>query len=39
MEKRRTVVLADANEEYRALLAETIEKTGEFHVVGIAADA
>ena len=38
MEKRRTVVLADANEEYRALLAEAIEKTGEFHVVGIAAD-
>ena len=38
MEKRRTVVLADANEEYRALLADAIEKTGEFHVVGIAAD-
>ena len=38
MEKRKTVVLADANEEYRMLLAEAIEKTGEFHVVGMAAD-
>ncbi len=38
MEKRTRVVLADANEEYRTMLAEEIEKTGEFHVAGTAGD-
>jgi len=38
MENRKNVLLADANEEYRALLATAIEETGEFHVVGEAAD-
>ena len=38
MENRKKVLLADANEEYRALLAKAIEETGEFHVVGEAAD-
>ena len=38
MEKRKRVVLADASEEYRAVLAEELEKTGEFQVVGSTAD-
>ena len=32
------VVLADANEEFRMLLQETVEKTGEFTVVGSCGD-
>ena len=32
MEKK--VILADAGEEFRALLRQTVEKTGEFQVVG-----
>ena len=32
------VVLADANEEFRMLLQDTVEKTGEFAVVGSCAD-
>ena len=38
MDKKITLVLADANEEFRTMLAEEIEKTGEFDVVGTAAD-
>ena len=38
MEKLMKVVIADANEEFRAILKETIEKTGEFCVVGSAGD-
>lgn len=38
MENLTRVVLADANEEFRAVLKETIEKTGEFCVVGSAGD-
>ena len=34
MENRRTVLLADANEEFRTMVREAIEKTGEFAVVG-----
>ena len=32
MDQRRTVLLADASEEFRSLLREEIEKTGEFSV-------
>ena len=38
MENRRTVFLADANEDFRRLMRETIEKTEEFTVVGVAGD-
>jgi len=38
MENRKKVLLADANEEFRALIGTAIEKTEEFHVVGEAAD-
>ena len=38
MDKRITVVLADANEEFRTALRQTLEATGEFDVVGCAAD-
>ena len=38
MENLTRVVLADASEEFRAVLKETIEKTGEFCVVGSAGD-
>ena len=34
MENLTKVILADANEEFRILLEDTIEKTGEFTVVG-----
>ena len=34
MENLTKVILADANEEFRILLEDTIEKTGEFAVVG-----
>ena len=34
MENLTKVILADANEEFRILLEDTIEKTGEFSVVG-----
>ena len=36
MEKK--VILADAGEEFRALLRQTVEKTGEFQVVGTTGD-
>jgi len=38
MEDKISVVLADANEEFRAMLCDAIEKTGEFDVVGLAGD-
>lgn len=38
MENKITVVLADANEEFRAMLRESIEATGEFAVTGMAGD-
>ena len=38
MENKTTVILADANEEFRTMLQQTIEKTGEFCVVGTAGD-
>jgi two-component system response regulator (stage 0 sporulation protein A) len=38
MEKRNKVLLADASEEFRCLLSEAIEKTGEFAVVGSVGD-
>ncbi len=34
MDNRRTVLLADANEEFRTMLRDAIEKTEEFTVVG-----
>ena len=36
MDKRITVVLADANEEFRTALKQALEATGEFDVVGCA---
>ncbi len=38
MENKRTVILADANEEFRAMLQETIEKAGEFTVTASTGD-
>ena len=38
MDNTVTLVLADANEELRGMLAEEMAKTGEFDVVGTAAD-
>ncbi len=38
MDKVIKIVLADANEKFRTMLKETIEKTGEFSVVGSAGD-
>ena len=38
MDNRRTVLLADANEDFRSLLREAIERSGEFTVVGSAGD-
>ena len=38
METRKTVLLADANEEFRAMLREAIDQTEEFTVVGSAKD-
>nr|WP_325298847.1 sporulation transcription factor Spo0A [uncultured Dysosmobacter sp.] len=38
MENRRTVLLADANEEFRAMLREAIEKAEGFTVVGSVGD-
>ena len=36
MENRIKVVLADANENFRTMLQQTIENTGEFYVAGSA---
>ena len=38
MENRSTIVLADANEEFRSSLQQAIEETGEFTVVGSTGD-
>jgi len=38
MENRRTVFLADANEEFRGMMREAIEQTEEFTVVGASGD-
>jgi len=38
MDNRRTVLLADANEEFRAMLRDAIEKTEKFAVVGSTGD-
>ena len=38
MDIRRTVLLADANEEFRALVREIIDQTDEFAVVGSVGD-
>ena len=38
MVNRRTVLLADANEEFRGMLRDAIEKTDEFTVVGSTGD-
>jgi len=38
MDVRRTVLLVDANEEFRTMLREEIDQTGEFTVVGSAGD-
>ena len=38
MENRTSVVLADANEEFRIMLSQAIEKTNEFEVVGSVSD-
>ena len=38
MEKRTTIVLADANEEFRKALHQTLEESGEFLVVGSTGD-
>lgn len=38
MENRVKVIIADGNEEYRSLLTETVEESGEFQVVGQASD-
>ncbi len=38
MQEYIKVVLADANEEFRTLLQETVEKTGDFTVVGSCGD-
>ncbi len=38
MDNQINVILADANEEFRLLLEESIEKTGEFRVVGMTGD-
>lgn len=38
MENRITVVLADANEEFRTALQQTLENAEGFDVVGSAAD-
>ena len=38
MENKVRIVLADANEEFRILLKQTLESTGEFEVVGSTGD-
>ena len=38
MENRIKVIIADGNEEYRSLLTEAVEGSGEFQVVGQAGD-
>ena len=38
MDHQRTVLLADANEEFRAMLQEAIEQAGEFTVAASTGD-
>ena len=38
MDNRRTVLLADANEEFRTMLREAVEKSEGFTVVGSVGD-
>ena len=38
MDNRKTVLLADANEEFRTMLREEIERSEEFTVVGSVGD-
>ena len=38
MEKRTRVLLADANEEFRILLRQLLEETGEFEVAASTGD-
>ena len=38
MENKTTVVIADGSEEYRGMLAQALEQTGEFQVVGSTGD-
>ena len=38
MENRTTIILADANEEFRMTLQQTLEESGEFSVVGSTGD-
>ena len=38
MSNKKTVLLADANEEFRAMLREMIERTEEFQIAGITGD-
>ena len=38
MDNQITVVIADANEEFRSMLRESVEESGEFTVVGMAGD-
>ena len=38
MDKKRTVLLADASEEFRAMLQEAIEQAGEFTVTASTGD-
>ena len=38
MENQRTILLADANEEFRAMLEERIAQSGEFALVGSTGD-
>ena len=38
MENRKTVLLADANEEFRTVLREMLETTEEFKIAGATGD-
>ena len=38
MEKQRTILLADANEEFRAMLGGCIAQSGEFALAGSTGD-
>ena len=38
MEKKTSVIISDPNEEYRSMLTQAIERSGEFSVVGAAGD-
>jgi len=38
MEKKPSVIISEPNEEYRLMLTDAIERTGEFSVVGVAGE-